>query len=212
MLAGETGTAIAPFFSSYCLAQFSPQLLTGTVCLDLDRWSLIAEKMPGRTDNEIKNYWRSHIRKKHFPSSSSAANREHNHNHDHNHTTHKIFDVANCEPSERVNNNGQIPYDCAVAALAEPVKAPAIISSESIKEEMGETEGNYSDVTRANFNGLMTMMYSAQTPQPSSSASVLLNENPLWEDCASPPDMDFTCLWNFTHSPCVQNHFISLSP
>ncbi|KAM7277838.1 hypothetical protein ACFE04_004972 [Oxalis oulophora] len=28
-----------------------------------NRWSRIARKIPGRTDNEIKNYWRTHMRK-----------------------------------------------------------------------------------------------------------------------------------------------------
>ncbi|KAH7858200.1 hypothetical protein Vadar_021206 [Vaccinium darrowii] len=36
-----------------------------------NRWSLIAGRLPGRTDNEIKNYWRTAISKKLVPSSTS---------------------------------------------------------------------------------------------------------------------------------------------
>ncbi|KAF4367012.1 hypothetical protein F8388_014315 [Cannabis sativa] len=49
-----------------------------------NRWSLIAGRLPGRTDNEVKNYWNTHLNKK---TSAVGKRKRVNNNSDHQNDT-----------------------------------------------------------------------------------------------------------------------------
>ncbi|KMT18637.1 hypothetical protein BVRB_2g027660 [Beta vulgaris subsp. vulgaris] len=63
-----------------------------------NRWSLIAGRLPGRTDNEVKNYWNSHIRKKLICEGIDPNN----HKLCHHHLSHpQMFPITNSSESKK---------------------------------------------------------------------------------------------------------------
>ncbi|KAG7581814.1 Myb domain [Arabidopsis suecica] len=63
-----------------------------------NRWSLIAGRIPGRTDNEIKNYWNTHLRKKLLRQGIDPQ-------------THKPLDANNVLKQEEEVSGGQNPLE-----------------------------------------------------------------------------------------------------
>ncbi|KAG0459553.1 hypothetical protein HPP92_022681 [Vanilla planifolia] len=59
--AGQQPTNYSYRNRAFCFRCFS---LTFPVCLIPHRWSIIASQLHGRTDNDVKNYWNSKLKKK----------------------------------------------------------------------------------------------------------------------------------------------------
>ncbi|CAN1224383.1 MYB-like transcription factor EOBII [Linum grandiflorum] len=63
-----------------------------------NRWSKIAKHLPGRTDNEIKNYWRTRIQK-HL---KQADHHHHQQQHHHHHHLNAAFPEASSGPTNNM--------------------------------------------------------------------------------------------------------------
>ncbi|CDP00751.1 unnamed protein product [Coffea canephora] len=72
-----------------------------------NRWSLIAGRLPGRTDNEVKNYWNSHLSKK---LASVGIDPKH-HRLSHHLARNLINSIATGETSSALEHHQPFPLD-----------------------------------------------------------------------------------------------------
>lgn len=86
-----------------------------------NKWSLIAGRLPGRTDNEIKNYWNTHIRRKLLNRGIDPA-------------THRTINEAGAAQVEATT----ISFAAASAAVKEEEKTSSGFSGKDTKNPVQE--------------------------------------------------------------------------
>ncbi|KFK32075.1 hypothetical protein AALP_AA6G196300 [Arabis alpina] len=102
-----------------------------------NKWSLIAGRLPGRTDNEIKNYWNTHIKRKLISHGIDPQ-------------THRPINDSKTTPSQSVvvpPQNGAVEYSFAVSPKTENSSDNGVSTSGTTTDEdlRQNSDCHYSD-------------------------------------------------------------------
>ncbi|CAL5200201.1 unnamed protein product [Lathyrus oleraceus] len=146
-----------------------------------NRWSRIARKLPGRTDNEIKNYWRTHMRKKAQDKKriSSAPSIEHHVSKDVEETS--FYDTGGSTVSTKVKQHEQEEI-----SMDDIWKDIDISEENSVLENEEFCNDNNNDNTKNNISCSLPMSSSSWEYNSSNSLWVMDEESMIFPKSDDP--------------------------
>lgn len=128
MLLVEISTYNISLEVCFCLCKFDKDLINVLVCtLFVIRWSVIARHLPKRTDNEVKNYWNTHLKKRLIDDGIDPV-------------THKPLASSNPSPAEPKKFDSQEESNPDEHSSTTPVSLPLSSSFNSTKPEISSDE------------------------------------------------------------------------
>ncbi|KAL4569679.1 hypothetical protein LXL04_025321 [Taraxacum kok-saghyz] len=107
--------------------------------LGINRWSLIAGRLPGRTDNEIKNYWNTHIRRKLLNRGIDPATHRLITDNTNNHHNNNITPTASAAANHNVNSSPEVTTTTTIS-FASAAPTPPSTTHHLIKHEQVEDD------------------------------------------------------------------------